>query len=248
MFRTKIFDTSLNKTNLQHTSGLLFDFNAIDRVNIEGNSKDPWTTLRRTYTGPKYFLNLLLSVAFFIPFLFKAVYLSVVSTTQSTLIEFTENLKAKSDEIFVLREAITQSLNSFESSREEIWAGLVLIGWSDGPFWTLLTAIVILYNLIRAYLTSKVSSLRDAEERSKISPTLGQYYGNYHPLSNVPFGIPALRVFFTKDKKTMFQDPLARIGLYRLHQLAKVLYWFALIALVYNLFHWLFTTRVWIQS
>lgn len=43
--------------------------------------------------------------------------------------------------------------------------------------------VVIAYNVIRGWLTLRVSALRDAEERSGTTPALAEYYGICHPLS-----------------------------------------------------------------
>jgi hypothetical protein len=48
--------------------------------------EDPWSTLRRTYTGPNFFITMLLLVAFLVPYVAHAIFLSQVSRAELALL------------------------------------------------------------------------------------------------------------------------------------------------------------------
>lgn len=255
---TRLCGSDLDRAVLTNVSGLLFDYNSIDKILIEGNSKDPWSILRRTYTGPKYILNIILLIAFLLPFIGKAAYLTALSATQQSLIEISSSIEESTKEIEAISSVLQQSISHIQTSQEQTLAVAVLLGWTDGIFTTLLIAVVILYNLFRAYLTFKVSSLREAEDRSKVSPTINQYYGDFHPLSNVKWRLNSLFLYyfrlllgtlfaiFSLKNVRIRRDPLEQIGLFRLHLAARVLFWIAIGSIIYNTLRWIATTTVWV--
>ena len=65
-----------------------------------------------------------------------------------------------------------------QSARRETRAAWVLVGWTE-TWWAFTMVIVLVaYNAFRAILTLRVSALRDAEERSQVTP----YFEAYWPL------------------------------------------------------------------
>ncbi|MCL2349362.1 MAG: pentapeptide repeat-containing protein [Planctomycetaceae bacterium] len=68
----------LDRADVRGAKGIIFDCNNVERLIIEGNAPDPWSVLRRRYTGPSFFFHILLLVAFFIPYISKAVVLTGV--------------------------------------------------------------------------------------------------------------------------------------------------------------------------
>ena len=71
-------DAILDGADVRGAKGIVFDSNRVERLLIEGKAPDPWSVLRRNYTGPSFFFHLLLLTAFFLPYISKAIVLSGV--------------------------------------------------------------------------------------------------------------------------------------------------------------------------
>lgn len=229
-----LLEVDLSSAEVRDARGLRFDDNPIRDIRIEGNARDPWSVLRRSYTGPWFFAHLLLFVLFFAPYAGKAVALTGVAEAQALI----------SEQIAVLEgEPVSVS---FRQTR----AFYVLIGIEQGALAFVLGLFVVGYNGLRAVLTLRVSMLRDAEERSVISPRLVEYHGYCTPI----------RRFFTQEGRGELKEewengrpsgPIGWIleactalGLWNMHRAARVLFVFALAALVINTFWWIRDTWV----
>ena len=118
--------------------------------------------------------------------------------------------------------------------------------------------------------TVGVTALREAEERSGVTPSLTDYYGPMHPLSEAfkervlmwvfddevgyraPKYEPARATCLWREWRWMASCwlrydkdfPLMAIGLYRLHCIARVLFWLAVAAFVFRAAHWVLTATV----
>ena len=132
--------------------------------------------------------------------------------------------------------------------------------------------IVMFYNALRAVLTMQISALRDAEERSNVTPRLDEYYGICHPLNTKEgntwragirtwlkgiwskrlFALPNwLRRRLPGDLQERFSPEkppslIACVGLYRVHQLARLIMWIAILATAWNSLEWARETWLWI--
>jgi hypothetical protein len=72
-------------------------------------------------------------------------------------------------------EAIREMQRRYKETHRETQPVCVLVGPTEA-FWAFVMAIVLLaYNVLLAYLTWQVSTLRDAEERSQVTPALESY-------------------------------------------------------------------------
>lgn len=150
--------------DVRKATGLRFDANRVRDLHIEGNAPDPWSVLRRGYTGPLFFVHAALLVAFILPYVAKVLALS------------------GADHAFPLKDGTRATI----STSAGVWdvvvgpnppAWRVLVGLEQGWWVPVIGAILLIYNAIRAVLTIKVGQLRDAEERSGITPTLEEYMG-----------------------------------------------------------------------
>lgn len=148
---------------------------------------DPWSELRREYTGPNFLLTLLLLVAFLFPYIFQIAVWRGVNLTQN----FLETSLIKIEDEY--QRLVSQNLIAVPNTLEPTIDGLrrldsclaetcinykvwqLLIGWHQGWMFTLLTLTIIIYNVIRFYLTQTVSAYRDEEERSGYTPKLSEY-------------------------------------------------------------------------
>ncbi len=175
---TKLFKTNLDRADVRGATGLRFDRNRVEGIDIEGNAPDPWSVLRRKYTGPLFFVHLLLLIVFFVPYAADAFYLSSVSNFQTWLVEEYDIMKSKIPDVKLFHQYNDELKRRIAEDMEEISAWRLLLGLQDGV-WSIsfgFVFIVIVYNGLRGGLTLRVSSLRDAEERSHITPALKEYW------------------------------------------------------------------------
>ena len=185
-----MYRANLEQADVRAATGLLFDENRVVGMRIEGSAPDPWSVLRRNYTGPWFFIHLMLLGVFFAPYVAKALYLDVTSRSQEWLVEEFETLETRLPDVEVLRDYGEELKRRFRDELVQRPAWWVLLGVHKGVVPLLFALVVIFYNALRAYLTLSVSSLRDAEERSSTTPRLAEYYGACHPLSAKP--LPAI--------------------------------------------------------
>jgi uncharacterized protein YjbI with pentapeptide repeats len=260
--RAKLQGARLDHADVRGATGILFDNNPADRLHIEGNAPDPWSTLRREYTGPRFFFHLLLLVAFLLPYAARVLHLSALSEMHDVAERMVKHVETTPGHE-PWAEALQQWTSRFRETHEPTLATWVLLGWTKWWPFFFLTLILILYNWLRWHLTSKVSALRDAEERSKITPSLEDYYGICHPLAdrNELLGIrdkpreaPSMRDWPRIWCKRVGQggwrklSPVPVLGLFRVHQCARVLFWAAMLSFAINAFVWIATTTVWVPK
>lgn len=153
------------------------------------NAKDPWSVLRRSYTGPNFIFLLLALIAFSLPYIGKIGFWSFVNLGQGSTQNLLKTIRQRAQEqgiddqtiaILGLSSEKITSLSQCLSEECEQRSVLQLvfgvdqspisIGIISMPFW-LLPAILLVYNISRGVLTALVASMRDAEERSGYSPT-----------------------------------------------------------------------------
>ena len=240
---------SLDHANVQHARGLLLNSNRVDRLQIEGNAPDPWSQLRREYTGPRFFFHLLLLVAFLLPYAARVLQLSAIDEAYNAAVQMNqvEGLPGTGN--------MQAWLDAFHATHEPTTAWWVLVGGTRGWGVVLLGAIIAGYNVLRYLLTSRVSMLRDAEERAKITPALQDYYGECHPLAKAAGRgrmpgewLIRARSYFAERRwrEVDLLSPIPVVGLYRLHLVARVLFWIAVGSFLIHAGLWVWTTTVWL--
>jgi hypothetical protein len=240
----------LTGADVRGATGLRFDTNRVRDIHIEGNATDPWSVLRRKYTGPLFFVHAALLVAFILPYIGKVLALTAADHAARAL-ERAPPLPHLADRAGV------------EIGSIPAWK--VLIGLDKAWWVPTLGLVLLLYNLIRGVLTIRVGQLRDAEERSGITPTLGEYMGTqglederwqrFPWLEYLwPRSLwPLLREFgrwlpdkalsavgLRKERTTRF----AKLGLWRLHRLLQALLLIALASFAFHAAHWVWTTTL----
>lgn len=179
----RVREAGFDRADVRRAEGLRFDRNRVEGISIEGDAPDPWSVLRRKYTGPWFFVHLLLLGVFFAPYAGHALYLTTQSRYQEWFVEEYNRLEAKLPDVEVLRGYHEELERRFRDELERRPAWWLLLGLHKGWLPFALAMVVIAYNAIRGYLTLRVSTLRDAEERSATTPALTEYYGICHPLS-----------------------------------------------------------------
>ncbi len=260
--RTNICRVNLDHANMRRAKGILFDDNAVQRLDIEGNANDPWSILRRKYTGPMFFVHLLLVIAFVLPYAAKVFALTVTGRTHAAM---RASLEAGA-EAPAGAEMVRAWLEQFDAAHTQAHAWYVLLGGAQPLWWLFVpSALAILaYNALRGFLTLKVGILRDQADRVLRTPTLEEYYGPCHPLARGDAGWRKIWPVWkrniaqwrkAKDAERPFPlrwwwvnkallNPLRVLGLYRLHQIASVLFWISLASVGFHIGAWLVTTTV----
>ena len=233
-----------------------------------GTLDDHWSKLRRTYTGPRFALLLLLTIAFLLPHIIQVTMLATLGQVESDLMSFASraavehlksdpiqpgisaadqlesqigdatreavdtlesrwrallitrrvarwedlkqdmareksevltalnaNLAARRAELrqrvsdaFAFNAATTlqKVVSEYESQRRyRVWQ--ILFGFDKGSYAPVILAIILIaFNLLRMTVTLMVSSLREAEERSGVTPSRREYtfvYGLHKTVS-----------------------------------------------------------------
>ncbi len=224
----------LDSANLRVFDYVPFDSNQIHRAYIPGDARDPWSILRRNYTGPWFFVHLILLIAFFTPYAAKAVYLSTVADVHEALENQAEVWSQDIEEYKWIHTRYEDYRQRFEATHQKTPAAWVLIGITSS-WWSFLMAMVIMaYNAVRAYLTLVVSSLRDQEERSQVTPSRGDYMGK----RRLPF----------VGRFKWFEEFRPMPSLHVLHRFAEVVVWIAVGFTLWNTLYWVFTKEVWVAN
>lgn len=117
----RLREAGLDRADVRRAEGLRFDRNRVEGISIEANAPDPWSVLRRKYTGPWFFVHLLLLGVFFAPYAAHALYLTTKSQYQEWFVEEYKGMEARLPDVEVLR-----------SYHEELEAGFAR-NWSGGP-------------------------------------------------------------------------------------------------------------------
>ena len=175
--RSKLSVSSFERANLTGATGIVFDRNFVLQATIaptklewrsmlrsawsgkksiselletRRKNGNPWLTLTRAYSGSKYLVHLALIIAFFTPFAIEAAWWS----NYDALVSADPNASAPTRKTTVLA---------------------ILSGWDESLTSFLATIVFVLYHACRAFVTVKVSSLRDTFEPGGFTPGLADY-------------------------------------------------------------------------
>lgn len=152
---TELRDATLNLADLRQTKNLLPDETKMRGALLSKGGEDPWSALRRTYTGPRLLLNMV-PVAIFVATL-------AVKTYGLYLVGVLQGIKIAEDGLTTYCERINVTC--------ETWTVLeVLAGFHEGIWASAFVIFGIVYNALRFILTMVVSRLREHEDRTGASP------------------------------------------------------------------------------
>jgi uncharacterized protein YjbI with pentapeptide repeats len=215
---TEMRMVNLSNTDLTEVTGLMLDSCRIVHARFSPNAKDPWSILRRTYTGFNLILNLLCMLLFFAPLVMKSAGAGALGTVERRAVDVLNRLDrlqasaacAKPDQRLI---NTAQDLALRVPRRSEpMWQVLIGVGGPYGVIMPLLTVILIAYQIARYLMTRQVSLMRDAEERSGISPSL--------------------------------EGTLTYARLYRAHRVLTVVFWTGMAGFALRAIEFLFLTNV----
>ena len=167
--------------DMRDTRRLCLDENFLLHNTSSPYISEPWSRLRRSYTGPRMAFNLIFLATFFTPLLLSSFFWLEVNRAE----------RVAGAEIGALRTALTSSLSisraesrvirsvvrrldeirlcpGYGCRQYSIWQ-LVLGVQRQGSFW-IFSALLIAYNIGRLVLTFVVGPLRAEEDRSAHTP------------------------------------------------------------------------------
>jgi hypothetical protein len=237
-------DADLSMADLRATRGTRLDSTFIRDARFSPNAPDPWSTLRRNYTGPRLLFHLLVLVAFFLPYAARTMTWVGVNRAQESIISTTAQLKRVADRLVeeghpssvIQGESVAQLSRlqpclTRECTKLPIWK--VLVGLDRGPGYWVLAVALLLYNFCRGLLTWRVAPLRDEEERSGHTP----------PLKGKPF-----QTFEWRNGFGWLRSWLNSYGwLIWPHRIVQGLLFVAALSFLFHAWDWL-TRPVWLPS
>lgn len=208
-----LWGANLTRANLSRVTGLLLDSTVVRHARFSPWAQDPWSVLRRNYTGGKFLFHLLFMVSFILIYAAKVMFwvginhaqvalVSVQTQTNADLEKLANELKSQGERLqqqsaalaFPMLKQLTDDLSKNLHVRLEPCLAekcvqqsvlAALVRWhEDWPFW--LTALAIItYNILRGVLTWIMTPLRDEEERSGHTPPYRfETRGKTQPLSH----------------------------------------------------------------
>jgi len=164
---------SLQDANLIGAFGFRLDHNYVRGAKLYGGARDPWSVLRRTYTGSALLFLLLPLLAYFGLLIARAAFWAGVGQVEERALGALHSVaprmpdKANAAAKAELVSEILAQLNE-RTDPKPVW--VVILGLSDGVGVALLTGSLFLYNVLLYTLSRSVSAMRDAEERSGYTP------------------------------------------------------------------------------
>ena len=194
-------EADLSEADLYRAIGFVLDGNRVFRTNFSPSSKDPYSVLRRNYTGVRFVLVFIFSLLTIIQFVGKGLIYGTVAESE----EFMRQIVVSN----YGSEAWTAIREHFES--KPVWQ--VVSGYTQGFWIFLLTVSLLAYNATRAFMTYKISGIRDAEERGSIAPQYRDYkrYYQAHTVMRI-FEIAALLWVAWRVGTMLFSNMLVPVG------------------------------------
>ena len=145
---------------------------------------DAWTVLRQSYAGPRVTFLFFTILVFALPYVGRAAMYSAIAPVEQQLAEQAAARKAilqarledgeGEHEREILEEIRRLDMVLAKFEKKPVWK--VLLKWDRGQAWpTILAGLLILYNIGIYGLITRVSALRDEEERSGWTPAWRDY-------------------------------------------------------------------------
>ncbi len=162
--------------------GLRLDETRTRNSRFSARAADPWSKLRRSYTGPRMAFNLIFLAAFFVPFFLKTAGWVAAYHVQAEVRESLTGLQEvaaildgenhpEARSISAVVTSLSEQLPRPGSERwreSRVWR--LVFGLDREPAYWLSAIALLLYNVLRWMLTGLVAPMRDEEERSGVSP------------------------------------------------------------------------------
>lgn len=238
--QTNLTEARLDRALLSSSSNYLFNHTSIKGTRGgQSHLHDPWSVLRRKYTGPSMTWTVMALLVACIPYITKALYWSAVNNYQNW----------------------TQG-NYSEGNFEMFRVFEVILGFEKGFYFSIIPLMLLIYNLLRGYITYRVAPMRDEEERSGFTPG---WKPNFQPEKvnttsiwrNIFVGkkwkenVNRLRPFLNgigssnkNNSKTPSRSKISAhlncyFHLYQMHKVVEFIFLLAIIVFFYNAIFWM---------
>ena len=140
------------------------------------DSREPWSVLRKNYSGAMVIVHLALFALFLAPYVGRTIWWVTVSEVESRARDYLEEVREEGEASMVRTEARRLSRTDAlfrEENKYPVWQ--LLLGWNKGWFSLGVVLLLIFYNVARYLLVRLVAPLRDEEERTGWSPAYDDY-------------------------------------------------------------------------
>ena len=144
----KLYGANLEGANLYEAEEYVLSRNYVRGTRLNTPSKDPWSILKKKYTGSTMIWTILALLAAFTPYLAKALYWTAFNRYQ---ISSGNTLDCYSSDCFSVLELI--------------------LGLDRELHYLIVPLTLILYNLLRGLVTLMVAKMKDEEDISSYTPT-----------------------------------------------------------------------------
>ena len=162
-----LYDTIFDRADLQRVKDFKPNHTRIRGTLFSANAPDPWSKLRRTYTGLRLALNLAAFGLFIAALAAKAYGLYGIALIQAST---TEGLAERLAEAGLATDILKAECELPGTPCRHVRIIEVLMGFTQSPIATLYVVLAILVNGLRFLLTFSVAQMREEEERSGFSP------------------------------------------------------------------------------
>lgn len=173
--RADLKDADLTKADLSTAQNFILDGNRVFQTSFSPSAKDPYSILRRSYTGIWFFIILTLSVFF----VFRHIAVELVAGLVAGWIGVFKDmpdlptLVQEDGSKFDFKEYLKGKYTEMP-----IWR--IVLGVNRELKDVLLNVFLFAYNGINAFMTFKIVRIRDAEERGYIAPYYKDYKGYWY--------------------------------------------------------------------
>lgn len=264
----------LPEADLRTVRGFLPDETETRGAQFSARATDPWSRLRSAYTGPRLVFNLLFLILFFVPLVARAVGWGMLGKAEQRVADVAPTLSEHAARLRPDHPAIAgwakENLDTIErrlpggddSDWRTVSVGRAVLGVDRGV-WTWLPAVLILiYNVGKGGLTYVVAPMRDAEERSGITPALqAPTFGSVRRQLSRERKVSGISAPGTLRGRVWRRVCAESIALWRWrggylesygwliwpHRVLAVLFWVAVLSFIVNAVIWL-STPVWIPK
>lgn len=172
---------NFSNADLRTTRGIMLDGCQIRGARFPSRVTDPWSALRRHYTGPRLLITLLLTVLYFLPLAARAAGWVLAAKVEASTIASLQRLEHALTTSNVVRSS-PQLQNALAKIRldlaqeatqrlekRQVWQ--LILGTERGLLHAASAVALLVFNLGRLLMTLLVAPLRDEEERSGVSPS-----------------------------------------------------------------------------
>lgn len=249
----------LTDADLRESVGLRLDDTMNRNARFDANARDPWSVLRRAYTGPSLLFRLVPMAAYFALLASRAAFWAGFGRAEQRAAEAIAagaNHAVKMPAGQAIAGAAHESMNWMTNHMVSRSVLSVVLGVDGGWLIAALTAALVLYNVMLYFISRAVSAMRDAEERSGYSPAwrvekpptpdLAEDSVRKWSLAAPRWAVGAAERWLTGFRGTRHVSAIRRwlIGYqwcWQMHQIMQPLLWASIFAAAWRVFGWLAT-------